>query len=115
MRADELVLVEWIDSHSGKDWQPLDEIAKAARPVRCRSVGWLVSQENQTTVLVAHLAGEGDGDLRTYGCGDMAIPTGAIVRMVHLRVGRRPSTSEKTRSPAGSMAPANGCRLPRGA
>src|SRR3990167_1987320 len=31
-----LVLVEWVDSHSGKGWRPLDEIAEGAGPVYCR-------------------------------------------------------------------------------
>jgi hypothetical protein len=73
-----------VDSHSGKDWQPIDEIARAARPVYCRSVGWLVAQGKGTTVLVAHISGDRDEDLRSFGCGDMAIPTKAIVRMVPL-------------------------------
>jgi hypothetical protein len=80
-----LLLIEWIDAHSGKGWQPLDEIAKAAEPVHCRSVGWLVSEGNGTTVLVSHISGEKNGNLRVFGTGDMAIPTKAIVRRSEIR------------------------------
>ena len=80
-----LVLVEWLDSHSGKGWQALDEMADAARPVLCRSVGWLVAKANGTTVLVPHISGEDGGDLRQFGTGDIAIPTRAIVRTRVLR------------------------------
>jgi hypothetical protein len=73
-------LVEWIDSHSGKEWQSLDDIASAGRPTYCRSVGWLISEGNGTTVLVSHIAGERNGDMRLFGMGDMAIPTKAIVK-----------------------------------
>ena len=55
----ELVLIEWIDSHSGNGWQPLDQLAEAAERVHCRSVGWLVSEGNGMTVLVSHISGEG--------------------------------------------------------
>lgn len=79
-----LVLIEWVDSHSCNGWQPLDEIASVARPVYCRSVGWVVSETKETTVLVAHVSGERNEDLRLYGTGDMAIPRKAIVKTTTL-------------------------------
>jgi hypothetical protein len=80
-----LVLIEWIDSHSGSGWRPLDEIADAAEPVYCRSVGWLVSDDNGTKVLVANLSGERNGNLRVFGNGDIAIPNRSIVKLSVLR------------------------------
>lgn len=80
-----LVLVEWVDSHSGNGWQPLDEIAANGSPVHCRSVGWLVAKSAETTVLVAHVSGERNEDIRLYGRGDLAIPNRAIVKVTRLQ------------------------------
>jgi hypothetical protein len=76
-----LVLVEWMDSYSGKGWQPLDEIRGAAGPVHCRSVGWLVSESKGMKTLVPHISGEKNGDVRLCGTGDIAIPTKCITKM----------------------------------
>lgn len=75
-----LVLIEWIDSHSGRGWQALDDIKANASPVRCRSVGWLVADTKDTKVLVPHLSGVDDEGVRPYGTGDIAIPRRCIVR-----------------------------------
>lgn len=83
--AKRLVLVEWVDSHSGDGWQPLDEIDRMAEPVYCRSVGWLVSQRDGVTLLVPHISGEKNDGVRPYGTGDMAIPDAAIVSLTDLR------------------------------
>lgn len=78
-------MVEWVDSHGGEGWQPLDSISTAGEPVYCRSVGWLVSEENGTKVLVPHISGERNDGIRPYGRGDIAIPAQAIIRMTTLR------------------------------
>lgn len=80
-----LVLVEWADSHSGEGWRPLDEIAGAAEPIYCRSVGWLVSRRNGTTVLASSISGEGNRNVRLFGRGDIAIPNKAILKLTRLR------------------------------
>ncbi len=87
MAERKLVLVEWVDSHSGDGWQPLDKIQDAAELVHCRSVGWLVSKRNNTTVLVSHISGEKNGNLRLFGKGDISIPNRAITRVVVLKAG----------------------------
>ncbi|OGX41506.1 MAG: hypothetical protein A3C53_05065 [Omnitrophica WOR_2 bacterium RIFCSPHIGHO2_02_FULL_68_15] len=53
-----LVLVEWLDSHSGRGWQDAARFAQAAEPLYCRSVGWLVAERKDCKVLVPHIAGE---------------------------------------------------------
>jgi len=75
-----------MDSHSGNGWQPLDAIAKAAVPVYCRSVGWLVSEENGTKVLVSSISGERNGNLHLFGSGDIAIPNKAIIKLTILKM-----------------------------
>lgn len=87
MRPHKLLLIEWIDSHSGNGWQPLDTIAKAAHPIHCRSVGWLVTRSADTTVIVAHISGEKNGDLRLFGKGEISIPNVAIRKMRTLNGG----------------------------
>ena len=80
-----LVLVEWVDSHSGRGWRTLDELKDECRPLVCRSVGWLVKRANRQVLLVASLNSENEKDLLTNGCSDTVIPTSCITRMVELR------------------------------
>ena len=80
-----LVLVEWLDSHSGRGWQDFDRLQQAAEPLYCRSVGWIVKENKKCKVLVPHLAGEKNGEINLQGCGDLTIPTAAIVKTTILR------------------------------
>ena len=80
-----LVLIEWVDSHSRRGWQDIDRIRGATEPLYCRSVGWLVSESKDCKVLVPHISGERNGAIMLQGCGDLAIPAKAIVRMTVLR------------------------------
>lgn len=76
-----LVMIEWLDSHSGRGWQDIDRITDAAEPLHCRSVGWLVSRAGNCKVLVPHLSGEANGGIVLQGSGDITIPNSAIVKM----------------------------------
>ena len=80
-----LVMVEWLDSHSGRGWQPLHDIQDASVPLRCRSVGWLASERNGCKVLVPHVSGEGNEGIVRQGCGDLTIPNKSIVKLTVLR------------------------------
>jgi len=80
-----LVLIEWLDSHSGKGWQTIDQLERVAEPLYCRSVGWLLSERNGCKVLVPHLAGEKNRKAILLGCGDLTIPTKAVVKMMVLK------------------------------
>ena len=81
-----LVLIEWLDSHSGRGWQDTERIKQAAEPLYCRSVGWLIVDKKDCKVIVPHLAGEKNGETALQGCGDLTIPTAAIVRLTVLRL-----------------------------
>ena len=83
----DLVLVEWIDSHSGEGWQSKEELERVAEPLYCRSVGWLMADRKNCKVIVPHLAGEKNGNIVLQGCGDITIPTVAIVRITVLKKG----------------------------
>ena len=80
-------MVEWIDSHSGNGWQRLADIEQATAAIRCRSVGWLVAESDECTTIVPHISGEMNEGVVPYGCGDLAIPTQAIVKIETLEAG----------------------------
>lgn len=82
-----LVLVEWLDAHSGRGWQVMANFEEAAEPLYCQSVGWLAVDREDCKVIVPHIAGERNGDIMLQGCGDLTIPASAIERITVLREG----------------------------
>ena len=80
-----LVLVEWIDSHSGRGWQDFGRIEEAAEPLYCRSVGWLAADKPDCKVLVPHISGEKNGNVLLQGSGDITIPVKSIIKVQVLR------------------------------
>jgi hypothetical protein len=85
-----LVLIEWVDSHVAiGGWKLLEGFSPQA-PV-CRSVGWLARDDEHSKVVVPHVIDE-QGDVPLQGCGDMTIPTAAVVRMIDLRTPDPPVT-----------------------
>ena len=70
-----LVLVEWVDSERRDDWERLDEDLKPSH-LRCRSVGWLMSDTALYKTVVPHIDEDG-----VQGCGGMTIPTCAVIRI----------------------------------
>lgn len=80
-----LVLIEWLDSHSGHGWQTVERIQRAAEPLYCRSVGWLLAERKDCKIIVPHIGGERRGAAMLIGCGDLVIPAKAIVKMTVLR------------------------------
>lgn len=63
----------------------MDGVAASA-PLKCQSVGWLLKDDPDFKVVVPHLTGTDHPNVANSGCGDMAIPTRAISRMVDLAV-----------------------------
>ena len=77
-----LVLIEWLDSYGcSSKWQDLDGCY--ARPLICRSVGWLVQDRDDCKVIVPHIT-DSSTDTPQQGCGDMTIPTKAILQIIDL-------------------------------
>ncbi len=74
-----LVMIEWLDSHSGDGWRKLSEIKEDGESVRCRSVGWLLTEGNGYKVIVPHISGDESVGTSPYGNGDLSIPEAAIV------------------------------------
>ncbi len=80
-----LVLVEWVDSHSARGWQSLEELKANAVPLHCRTVGGLVTQTKEGVMLTAGLAGEKNGSTEIDGAGHYYIPRGCIRKLTVLR------------------------------
>jgi hypothetical protein len=76
-----LVVIEWLDSHSGPGWQRLADIKQNSATVLCRSVGWLLHRDKKATVIVPHISGEINEGVVPYGSGDISIPNRLIVKM----------------------------------
>ncbi|MBM3597360.1 MAG: hypothetical protein FJX35_04050 [Alphaproteobacteria bacterium] len=79
-----LVLVEWLDAAGGSrsGWKPIADMGRDL-PARCRSVGWVVHEDERLIVLVPHLARDGDGD------GEIVIPRDWMQRTIELVEGVR--------------------------
>jgi hypothetical protein len=74
-----LVYVEWLDSYGcSPEWERLSGCSPHL--LTCKSVGWLLHDGDDCKVLVPHVSLPRDSD-SAQGCGDMTIPTRAIVRM----------------------------------
>jgi len=82
-----LVLIEWMDSHSGRGWQSLENLKEDSRPLYCRSVGWLLAEDNGCKVIVPHVYDEKNKGIILQGCGDITIPKKSIIKMTILRKG----------------------------
>lgn len=79
-----LVLVEWLGSFGcSSSWQEIGNFA--AEPLVCISVGWLAHDGDDCKVVVPHLADE-TVSVKRQGCGDMTIPTKAIIAIKELQI-----------------------------
>jgi len=74
-----LVLVEWLDSRRGEGWVRLDELDSTV--TKCRSVGWIVARDSASITLASHI-----GEDPEQCCGDITIPSRAIVKTTALAV-----------------------------
>ena len=78
-----LVFIEWLDSFGcSSNWQDLSDCQ--IRPLVCRSVGWLAYDGDDCKVIVPHISESDHQHVTPQGCGDMAIPSKAILRIADL-------------------------------
>ena len=78
-----LVLIEWVDSFGcSPTWADIGDCAPA--PMVCKSVGWLIHDSDACKVVVPHLSQSDHPNANRQGCGDMTIPTLAVVTMIEL-------------------------------
>ena len=80
-----LVLIEWEDSFGcSTSWAPLE--SSTPEVVICRSVGWLLNDNSAHKTIVPHITIE-TKEAESQGCGDMTIPTKAVLRIIDLSEG----------------------------
>ena len=79
-----LVLVEWVDSCSfvGSLWIGKDNV-EGLDPHSCKSVGWIVKEDDECIVLAASLSDH------EYS-GNMCIPKVCITKMIDLNAPKKP-------------------------
>lgn len=74
MKVNKLVMVTWVDSHRQDGWT---SDAVEAKPVVCRSVGWLTGSTKEAKTITPHMSQE-DNPQR---CGCMTIPVRSILKL----------------------------------
>jgi hypothetical protein len=82
-----LLLIEWVDSHSGRGWHSLEDLERAAEPLLCRSVGWLALENDKCMVIVPHVSSEKNGNTALQYGGDITIPKKAIIKISVVKAG----------------------------
>jgi hypothetical protein len=93
-----LVMIEWLDSHHGSGWTTDTIVAK---PLLCRSVGFLVAESESAKVLSANITDEEN----SQHCGDITIPQCCIQRITTLS--ELPSPNGQSEASSESLA----CKL----
>ena len=79
-----LVLIEWLDSGQPRPaWVWLEGL-ESQKPARCVSVGFLVQDGPQTTVLAPNLGASDGGNAWDQASGLITIPTVAIIKFERL-------------------------------
>jgi hypothetical protein len=83
-----LVLIEWLDSYGcSSQWRDLNIVD--VKPMVCRSVGWLLHDGKDCKVIVPHVSDQNIDHELGQGCGDMTIPTKAILSVINLSYKKR--------------------------
>ncbi len=79
-----LVYIEWEDSYGcSPEWEHIKNCSP--EPMICRSVGWLIHDDEKSKVVVPHLSQADHPNGELQGCGDMTIPTSAIRKIVDIK------------------------------
>lgn len=81
-------IIDWIDSASGAGWRMLKE-ARGDRPMWCRSVGWVIAEDETFVTLVSSVGGsQGNAEPHQGNC-DITIPKFAITKRSRLDGGEK--------------------------
>jgi hypothetical protein len=74
-----LVYIEWVDSYGcSSSWSKVASCSPTL--LTCRSVGWLKYDGEDCKVIIPHISEESES-IEQQGCGDMTIPTRAIIKL----------------------------------
>ena len=84
-----MVLVEWVDSFGcSPSWEELPQKGSKVTCMVCRSLGWLVYEDDKVIVVAPHLSNEHD-KCAVQACGEMTIPKVAVIRCVMVKEDER--------------------------
>lgn len=98
-----LVSVDWLDSHCSTGWHLAEGFT--AKAITCRSVGYLVFHDDETTAVAPHLVVGSDAVEQQFN-GVMTIPTRCVVRVIGLLESATFSDSAASRSAASVLGQA---------
>lgn len=74
-----LMYVEWVDSGHLNGWQKIAHPEECKVDVTCKSVGWLIHEDDSVVVIAAHL--DCLSEERIHNCNSpMTIPICAITK-----------------------------------
>ena len=79
-----LVMVYWEDIVGSCEWSDIPDIKKSKTAVCC-SFGWLVEQNDKTTVVMADFIFENNGKIKTGG-GYTTIPTQNVLEIKKIKI-----------------------------
>ena len=74
-----LVVVDWVDSFSGRGWQDMDALAGRREALVCRSSGWVVFENSDIITLASTVSNQ--EPYTPTATGDITIPKGCIRRI----------------------------------
>ena len=80
----DLVMVAWEDIVSSSDWESIVKISKAKTAI-CYSVGWLISKNSQTTVIMSDLSFEDNREIEQGG-SYTTIPTKNVLSIKKIKL-----------------------------
>jgi hypothetical protein len=80
----DLVIAYWEDIVGSCEWSDIPDIKKA-KTATCCSFGWLVEQNEKTTVIMADFIFEDSGTIKQGG-GHTVIPTKNIIKIKKLKI-----------------------------
>jgi len=78
-----LVMVYWEDIVGSCEWADIPDIKKSKTAICC-SFGWLVEQNDKTTVIMADFIFENNGKIKTGG-GYTTIPTQNVLEIKKIK------------------------------
>ena len=80
----DLVIAYWEDIVGSCEWSDITDIKKSKTAVCC-SFGWLVEQNQKTTVIMADFIFEDNGTIKQGG-GHTVIPTKNIIKIKKIKI-----------------------------
>ena len=80
----DLVVAYWEDIVGSCEWSDISDIKKAKTAICC-SFGWLVEQNEKTTVIMADFIFEDSGSIKQGG-GHTVIPTKNILKIKKIKI-----------------------------